>query len=303
MAAEIEKQFSRLDEAVAGLKRVKANLKRYKAAVLKAAVEGKLTEEWRKQNPDVEPGSKLLERISEARNVWLEQKISDGSGEAKRLATKIKKHTFDAPEDISLPDSWVWTSLLTASLVVVDCHNKTAPYEETGIPLVRTTNVRDGSLILETAKYVSDETYEYWSRRCPPESGDILFTREAPMGEAAIIPDGVTLCMGQRMMLIRLPGELVDNTFILDWIMSPVFQERFGAGAVGIGVKHLRVGDVERLFVPLPPIEEQRQITEIVDRELSIVAGQMADINRALAQTNQLRQAVLISGFSGSLGS
>ena len=67
IVAEIEKQFSRLDEAVANLKRVKANLKRYKAAVLKAAVEGKLTEEWRKQHPDVEPADKLLERILAAR--------------------------------------------------------------------------------------------------------------------------------------------------------------------------------------------------------------------------------------------
>ena len=67
IVAEIEKQFSRLDEAVASLKRVKANLKRYKAAVLKAAIEGKLTEEWRKQHPDVEPASKLLERINAER--------------------------------------------------------------------------------------------------------------------------------------------------------------------------------------------------------------------------------------------
>jgi len=63
IVAEIEKQFSRLDEAVANLKRIKANLKRYKAAVLKAAVECKLTEDWRKAHPNVEPASKLLERI------------------------------------------------------------------------------------------------------------------------------------------------------------------------------------------------------------------------------------------------
>ena len=60
IVAEIEKQFSRLDEAITNLKRVKANLRRYKAAVLKAAVEGKLTEAWRKAHPDVEPGSELL---------------------------------------------------------------------------------------------------------------------------------------------------------------------------------------------------------------------------------------------------
>ena len=63
IVAEIEKQFSRLDEAVAGLKRIQANLKRYRASVLKSAVEGKLTAEWRKQHPDTEPAEQLLQRI------------------------------------------------------------------------------------------------------------------------------------------------------------------------------------------------------------------------------------------------
>ena len=74
IVAEIEKQFSRLDEAVANLRRVKANLKRYKAAVLKAAVEGKLTEDWRKRHPDIEPASKLLERILTERRAKFAQK-------------------------------------------------------------------------------------------------------------------------------------------------------------------------------------------------------------------------------------
>ena len=84
IVAEIEKQFSRLDEAVANLKRVKANLKRYKAAVLKAAVEGKLTEEWRKAHPDVEPASKLLDRIlAERRAKWEEAELAKMEAKGK----------------------------------------------------------------------------------------------------------------------------------------------------------------------------------------------------------------------------
>jgi len=99
IVAEIEKQFSRLDEAVANLKRVKANLKRYKAAVLKAAVEGKLTEEWRKQHPDVEPADKLLERILvERREKW------QGRGKYREPAAP---DTTDLPE---LPEGWVWVT-------------------------------------------------------------------------------------------------------------------------------------------------------------------------------------------------
>jgi len=146
IVAEIEKQFSRLDEAVANLKRVKANLKRYKAAVLKAAVEGKLTEEWRKQHPDVEPADKLLERIECARNKWLDDEISEGKGEARRLKSKLGKHSFEVPENVGLPVSWAWASFLTASQVVVDCHNKTAAYTYSGTWIIRTTNIRNGGL-------------------------------------------------------------------------------------------------------------------------------------------------------------
>jgi type I restriction enzyme S subunit len=84
LVAEIEKQFSRLDEAVAGLKRARANLKRYKAAILKAAVEGRLTEQWRKEHPDVEPAERLLQRILVERRVkWEEAELAKMIAEGK----------------------------------------------------------------------------------------------------------------------------------------------------------------------------------------------------------------------------
>ncbi len=108
IVAEIEKQFSRLDEAVANLKRVKANLKRYKAAVLKAAVEGKLTEEWRKAHPDVEPASKLLDRIlAERRAKWEEAELAkmEAKGKApKNDKWKAKYKEPTAPDTADLPE-------------------------------------------------------------------------------------------------------------------------------------------------------------------------------------------------------
>ncbi len=113
IVAEIEKQFSRLDEAVANLKRVKANLKRYKAAVLKAAVEGKLTEEWRKAHPDVEPASKLLDRIlAERRAKWEEAELAKMEAKGKapkndKWKAKYKEPLASASSDNSgLPQSW-----------------------------------------------------------------------------------------------------------------------------------------------------------------------------------------------------
>jgi len=296
IVAEIEKQFSRLDEAVANLKRVKANLKRYKAAVLKAAVEGKLTEEWRTSNvgaglkpAPTETGAELLQRI-------LAERLEKWQGRGK-YKEPVAPDTSGLPE---LPVGWVWASVLQACDTVVDCHNKTAPYTDGGIPLVRTSNIRDGKLLFNDIRYIDQPTYEFWSRRCPPQPGDVLFTREAPMGEAAIIPPDVKLCMGQRMMLMR-PSCAILGPYLLMSLLSPVVKRWIDLIAVGSGVKHLRVGDVELLPIPLPPRAEQHQIVAEVERRLSVVTKAEAQVDANLRRAERLRQSILKQAFSGQL--
>ena len=295
IVAEIEKQFSRLDEAVANLKRVKANLKRYKATVLKAAVEGRLVpteaELACREGRSYETGTQLLQRVLETRRRQWKDKGKYKEPTAPDLT--------DLPE---LPEGWCWSSAIQSCDPVIDCHNKTAPYAGSGIALVRTTNIRDGRLLLENVRYVDQPTYEFWSRRCPPEPGDVLFTREAPMGEAAIIPPGIKLCMGQRTMLMR-PSAAISAGFLLYALMSPVIKSLIGRTAVGTGVKHLRVGDVELLPIPLPPSAEQHRIVAEVDRRLSFVRGVEGDVNAKLKRTDRLMASILCSAFAVSTGS
>ncbi len=290
IVAELEKQFSRLDEAVANLQRVKANLKRYKASVLKAAVEGRLVETEaslaRREGHTYETGEQLLQRI-------LEERRTKWAGKGKY----VEPESTNVPNLSELPEGWTWASAVQACERVVDCHNKTAPYTLAGIPLVRTTNIKDGRLLLDDTRYVDQPTYEFWSRRCPPEPGDVLFTREAPMGEAGIIPPGVKLCLGQRTMLMR-PSPGISSSFLLSALLSPVVKDLIDRVAVGSGVKHLRVGDVERLPVPLPPVAEQVRIVAEVDRHLSIIREVEAEVDANLQRAQALRQSTLSSAFS-----
>lgn len=292
IVAEIEKQFSRLDEAVANLQRVKANLKRYKASVLKSAVEGRLVETEadlaRREGRSYETGEQLLQRV-------LEAKRSQGRGTYKEPA----KPDVNAVPALHL-EGWTWATAEAVCSPVVDCHNKTAPYVSEGISLVRTTNIRDGRLLLDDMRFVDQPTYEFWSRRCPPQPGDVLFTREAPMGEACVIPANMTVCLGQRTMLMR-PSPAITSSFLLYALLSPVVKDLIGQVAVGSGVKHLRVGDVERLPIPLPPIDEQQRIVAEVDRRLSIVREVEAEVEANLKRAQALRQSVLAKNFTTSV--
>ena len=234
--------------------------------------------------------------------------ISEGRGEISVRTAKPKapkplppltaKELAELPE---LPEGWAWARLSEACELVVDCHNKTAPYQASGIPLVRTPSIRDMKLNFdESIRYVSNETYQFWSKRCPPLPGDILFTREAPMGEAAIIPEGKMVCMGQRIMLLR-PGNFLSSKYLLCATQAPLFKKISDEVAVGTGVKHLRVGDVERLIFPICSKNEQIEIANQLDARLSEADQLELTLTTSLQQAETLRQSILKRAFSGQL--
>ena len=301
IVSKIEQLFSELDNGIENLKTAQQKLKIYRQAILKKAFEGELTKEWREKQNNLPTAEALLEEIQKERGIWIKNEIENNNSEAKRLKNKLNKLEFKIPNE-NIPDSWKWTSFLESAHLVVDCHNKTAPYVDSGIYLIRTSNIRDGKFDFKNKmKFVNEATCEYWSRRCPPEPGDILFTREAPMGEAAIIPKNTKVCMGQRIMLIRVFKQLLNEKYLLYAILDSKFQQRFGNTSIGTGVKHLRVGDVEKLTFPLCSQQEQTQIVQEIDSRLSVCDNIEATLTDALKKSEALRQSILKKAFEGKL--
>ena len=113
--AAIEEQFTRLDAGVAALRRARAALKRYRAAVLKAAVEGRLTAAWRAAHPDAEPAAALLRRIlAERRARWEADQRAKGKDPAKaRYDEPAAPDTAGLP---ALPEGWAWATVDAANI-------------------------------------------------------------------------------------------------------------------------------------------------------------------------------------------
>ncbi len=239
------------------------------------------------QDPADEPASQLLKRIEEQREVYLAADYPNAS-EAKTQRKKQRQQVlpFGLP---TLPNGWCWSTLQQSSLMVIDCKNKTAPYSAKGIRLIRTTNVRDGKMNSNDQKFVTEATYEAWSLRGKPQPGDILITREAPMGEVCIIPEGEKICLGQRMMLARLVPDTIEPRFMLYSLRDPDLMGRVQDKPLGMTVQHLRVGGVETLLVPLPPLPEQHRILAKVDA----LMGLCDQLEAALTTTNNTRTRLL----------
>ncbi len=149
--------------------------------------------------------------------------------------------------------------------LIVDCEHKTAPTQETGYPSIRTPNIGPGFFILDGVNRVSEETYQFWTRRAVPQPGDLIMAREAPVGNVAMIPQGLRPCLGQRTLLIRPNRIKVEPSFLNYFLNGPYVQGLIHAKTNGATVAHLNMKDVRTMDLPsLPPIAEQRRVAGIL---------------------------------------
>jgi type I restriction enzyme, S subunit len=131
-----------------------------------------------------------------------------------------------------------------------------------------------------------------------PEPGDILITREAPMGEVCLIPPGERICLGQRMMLTRLVPDTIDPDFMIYSLRDPKLMDRVQDKPIGATVQHLRVGGVETLLVPLPPLPEQRRIVAKVAELMALCDRLEASLVAAADTRRRLLDALLAEALA-----
>lgn len=159
--------------------------------------------------------------------------------------------------------TWPMRCVSELCLLAVDCVNKTAPRldYETPYKMIRTTNIKSGFVYLDDVGYVSEETFEKWTRRSKPQYGDVILTREAPVGEVGrFTSNDDSVFLGQRLFQYRANPDLLDWNFLAYALQSHEVQGRLRSMGFGATVEHIRVGDAENLLIPCPPIDIQRHI-------------------------------------------
>ena len=182
-----------------------------------------------------------------------------------------------------MASSWQTCTIDDLCLSIVDCVNRTAPVVDGPTPfrMIRTTNVRDGFVDLTETRFVNEDVFKTWTRRQLPEAGDIILTREAPLGEVGLLRGGSLAFLGQRLVSYRVNPALLDNRYFLYYLRSAAGRAQVLALGSGATVHHMRVPEAKRLRIPTPPVAEQERIGAIL--------GTYDD----LIETNRRRVALL----------
>jgi type I restriction enzyme S subunit len=193
-------------------------------------------------------------------------------------------------------NEWKRVDISEVCELIVDCVNKTAPKVEfqTEFKMLRTTNVRHGRVDTSECNFVSEEVFQKWTRRAEVKRGDVLLTREAPIGEVGMIKSDEKLFLGQRLMQYRADPVKLDEHFLLYSFLSRDLQHQFGMHeGTGSVVSHIRVGDCFKFKINVPPLSEQKAIAHILGKLDDKIA-----LNRQMNQTLEaMAQALFKSWF------
>ena len=169
-----------------------------------------------------------------------------------------------------IPEHWDFRRIKNCCLIV-DCKNRTPDPDPDGeYIVVRTTCIRDGSFSYEGSYHTNAENFKEWTAKGQPQHGDIFFTREAPMGEACLVPDDDNLCMGQRVMFFR-PLDGSDPRYILYSIYGPLAREYIDSKNKGSTVGHLKLGQVASLPLFYCPPKGQNEIADYLDKRCGAI--------------------------------
>ena len=297
IVAEIETQFTRLDSSVAALRRAQANLRRYRASVLKDACEGRLVpteaELARSGGREYEPADVLLERVlAERRARWESQEKRRG-----KYREPSAPDTSNLPQ---LPEGWVWSSLGQCFDVYVGATPRRTreDYWNGEIAWVSSGEV-SFNRIAETRETITAEGLKNSSTDLHPPGTVLLgmIGEGKTRGQVSILD--IHACNSQNSAAIRVSEAGTSAEYVFYYLWSQYRETRqIGSGNNQPALNKTRVQEIP---LPLPPLAEQRRIVAEVERRLSVEQQTEATVEASLARTERLRQSILKQAFSGRL--
>jgi len=307
IVARIEELFSELEDGIATLKKAREQLKVYRQALLKHAFEGKLTAQWRADNPDkLETAEALRQQIQVEREECFRQQLeawnaAGRQGSKPKAAKPVLALTADELSELpELPTGWVWVRLGELAWSVKDGPHFSPKYVEAGVPFISGGNIRSDGIDFSKAKYVSRELHEELSKRCKPEKGDVLYTKGGTTGIARVNTYDQDFNVWVHVAVLKIT-EAVLPFYLQHVLNSPFCYSQSQKYTHGVGNQDLGLTRMVNIVVAMCSLKEQTEVVDVLDDRLSMIQEIDRTLVSSLRQAEALRQSILKKAFSGQL--
>jgi type I restriction enzyme, S subunit len=316
IVAKIEELFSHIDAGIEALKKAKQLLKQYRQSVLKAAVTGELTKEWREANTaKLEPASQLLERILETRRqLWEEQQLEQFKAKGRvpnddKWKDKYKELSQIPEEELEklakLPSGWIYTRLGNVIEEPKYGTSKKCTYVSKGIGVLRIPNVSNGVIDSGDLKFANFDDSEIETYKL--NVGDILTIRSngsiSLVGKCALIGEKDTNYLYAGYLIRLRPNSKVVASSYLNNIFDSIFlRNQIESKAKSTsGVNNINSGELQSLIIPICNIIEQDTTNALVDEKIGSIKRLLSEIDHQLVKAEKSKQSILASLFTGLL--
>ncbi len=297
----IEALFARLDATNEKLDSVLGILKKFRESVLAAACEGRLTEEWREKNPNIEDSHILMRELQKSQTVSKKKRAGRlwGSGIVPTLSDNEIKKT---------PDTWVWTKVknlnsdMEITVQIGPMSMKSKEFSDKGVPVLNVGCIQWGKFDESKLNYLPNEIADQFDRYSVKKN-DILFTRSGTVGRCAIATekqDGYLMTF--HLLRVRL-SETICSPKYLYYVFqgAPHIREQMDVASIGSTRAGFNTKLLADLDVSLPPLLEQQEIIRRVDALFAFSDSIEAKVAAAREKTEKLRQSILAKAFNGEL--
>ena len=287
---KIEKIFSQLESGINTLIKTQHQLLQYRQAVFTAAFMGNLTKMWRElKNTEIKSATTLMTEIYEQRGETWEQESS----------TEIM-------DQFSLPESWLWVSINQLGEVHngITKNQKLRANNPIEIPYLRVANVYANKLKLDNMKTIMVKENEI--QRYSLEKEDLLIVEgngsRSQIGRVALWDGSISPCIHQNHVIaIRFRPTNIAK-YVLFWLLSRGGRRQIEElAATTSGLYTFSVSKVGKLRIPLPPLEEQNEIIDAIETNLTVVNKIRKIIKTQLVKADSLRNSILKYAFEGKM--
>jgi type I restriction enzyme, S subunit len=316
IVSAIESYFTRLDDAVATLERVQRNLKRYRASVLKAAVEGRLVpteaELARAEGRSYEPASVLLTRIlAERRRRWEEAELAKMTAKGKApkddkwKAKYVEPIAPDTSQLPKLPEGWCWVSMDALCFVTKLAgfeYTKHVSYQTDGdLPVIKAENAGpDGFRPTAFSRVRSAEVAGLIRSRLEPNDLLMVFVG-AGTGQVGRVPSDQQYFLGPNIAMMRVTSRDAMPEYLEFYLRSPLGNRLSLGFSKAVAQPSLSMGTIRKIPVALPPRSEQERIVSAIEQQTSVRTSVWAESENTRRRVVRLRQSILKWAFEGRL--
>ena len=245
----------------------------------------------------------LIERLKEKRTALISRTVTRGlpPGAARQAGLdpypKLKPSGIDSLGKV--PEHWE-VAQLRRRCTILDCMHRTVSFVDDGIPLASIREVHGFEVDLSDAKQTTEEEYQSLlegDRR--PRIGNIIFSRNATVGDAAIVATSARFAMGQDVCLIRADAQYPK--YVLYMLRSEPLAQQLDSFIVGATFRRINVGQIRTFWSCWPPVDEQLVATDYLDRETAILDAMVTKVETAIDRLQEYRTALITAAVTGKI--